>query len=81
MAVYCDIIRLRKLIQSILESWLHAFSNDRYISSITEEEFESGPLMHHLIQVFSLLKFSVYDLCDTVLPIIIIIYVNGKFVG
>jgi len=63
MAVYCDIIRLRELIQSILESWLHAFSNDRSISSITEEEFENGPLMHHLIQVFSLLKISVCDHC------------------
>jgi hypothetical protein len=61
MAVYCDIIRLRELIQSILESWLHAFSDDRSVSYITEEEFESGPLMHHVI--WPLLKISMYDHC------------------
>jgi hypothetical protein len=79
MAVYFDIIRLRELIQSILESWLHAFSNDRSVSSIAEEELESGPLMHHVI--FSLLEISVYDHCVVQLSIIIIIYMNGRIVG
>jgi hypothetical protein len=75
MAVYCDIIRPRELIQSILESWLHAFSNDRSISSSTEEEFESGPLMHNVI--FSLLKMSVYDLCVIQSYQFIIIFLHG----